>query len=100
MKSNEESNIKISKKGWKLKAIPYVLATAMAITGCGEINLPAKNPTTEISQEADEATTAATVEGVITAATTEPAKEEKSEAKEDKPAKKTAAKKTTKKEEK
>ena len=55
MKSNEESNIKISKKGLKLKAIPYVLATAMAITGCGEINLPAKNPTTEISQEADEA---------------------------------------------
>ena len=80
MKSNEESNIKISKKGLKLKAIPYVLATAMAITGCGKINLPAKNPTTEISKESDEATTAATVEGVITAATTEPAKEEKSEA--------------------
>ena len=79
MKSNEESNIKISKKGLKLRAIPYVLATAMAITGCGEIKFPAKNPTTEISKEADEATTAATVEGVITAATTEPAKEEKTE---------------------
>jgi len=74
-----KSNIRISKKGLKLRAIPYVLATAMAITGCGEIKFPAKNPTTEISQEADEATTAATVEGVITATTTEPAKEEKTE---------------------